>query len=314
MIRNRALFVISAMGYSGLLCIGQAFAAGFPPLTGYEHTQKISTTYDKFKDVTSFEIFLAGVEVENKGIFNAVISYVDKGQKRNALTYNPEGNPERFLIGLISISPNGRFLKYYNTIIMIDGRRYPIKKEMITKDNEFKLGIAIQEMLIVATDLSFLLELANAKKVEFQIGLEEFAFSPLHLIGIRDYVARLGSDEATVAKMVEAKEVARSATMAREAEARAMESLRVKVAADAAAKVKRTERAIYDEYVGREQKAIRASKGMSRNRGIVYLKEQYDKTMTQLSDKHEISIGVLKALISRYNSEENRATQSGSRL
>jgi len=148
-------------------------SASFPAQRKFNHNHKISTSFDRFKNLTTISAELYGGGFLNASTLTGDASFGYRGKTLST--------PPRFvLITLRTLWPGEyRFLKNHELLFLVDDS-IPIDVGETVYDADVSTGagnlIEVHEATTAILSVTQFLQLVNGKKVEFRLGGE----GPLH--------------------------------------------------------------------------------------------------------------------------------------
>lgn len=152
-----------------------AFEAGL-----FQHKFEIKRRDNKFTNKTSMSL-IAPID----GRISVDLFSVVK-------TTNPVA-PDSVIFGFNSRSERWRFLKFHDIKLLLDGELMDLGEARHSGDT---VGSGVSENVTVHLTVKDLSRLLNAKKIEVQLGIEEFELKDEHLEAMRDFASRLPTGES----------------------------------------------------------------------------------------------------------------------
>lgn len=107
--------------------------------------------------------------------------------------------PETVIFGFTSRTISWRFLKFHDLKLLIDGSLMDLGNAKHAGD---VLSGGVRESMDLHIDVSVLSKIANAKKIEVQLGTAEFALADEHLEAMRDFASRLPTGQTELGTFV----------------------------------------------------------------------------------------------------------------
>jgi hypothetical protein len=188
----------------------------FPPLQVYRHRYAIERTYDRFKDHTLLDLNLDDDTKRQEPPLSMSLFYFSKG-----VTRGPMKSGETIHFMLATHGKEWRYLTYRRLILLVDGERMDLDEP--THSGDVVSG-GVREIMQAHLSRQQLLQLANARRVEVELGSTQFDLSAERLVAIKDFAARLGVDseaaERIAAERIVAQQDARNAVAQAVQEAR----------------------------------------------------------------------------------------------
>ena len=159
----------------------------------------IETSYDRFDDIT---IVTLKENLIPGGIVNlgGGSVYVPHNTDYHTADFHIMGAiqgrdlnkaPFTFTLSIVSVSTEWRYLRGPNTLrLIINGDRRLTLGEMKRVSEVAKGGKVIELMTIENFSFSTIEDLAKAKKIEMQLGLDEFEMKGSQISDIQDWISR----------------------------------------------------------------------------------------------------------------------------
>lgn len=156
-------------------------AASIRPENDYEETEEAETTaeissvYDRFKDVTFIRTSNMLVRGDNRPIrANTEYSFAGKKQVK----------PEKVMLYFYASAESSLFNEDELELnFLIDEKRLPAGTMKLVEEE--KTTSSIKQAIVIALPFEVFAQIANAKKVEFQVGRLEYKLSNTHLEAFR---------------------------------------------------------------------------------------------------------------------------------
>jgi hypothetical protein len=144
-----------------------------PPKTG-----KVTQDYDRFKDLTtvSLEMQLTGEAPRGLAV-KAVQSFGGKA---------PAKAPDKILLAFVSAGDKQEYAIEHGLIFLADGERLKVDNSAYMKD---RAGSGYIEMMVIAVPLETLKKVANAHKVEAQLGETEFELDDKQRASLKQFLS-----------------------------------------------------------------------------------------------------------------------------
>jgi hypothetical protein len=159
-------------------CLFFAFA---PPTTAQEKlTHTVTTSYDRFREVTTTTLEEMLLVLSYDYNLHLSAGFPCKGQT----TCKPES-----VVLLFALTTKGKYQGAGIIRMIRDDVLFPpytLKRLGVKQNEEW-----YREILGVTLSPSAFTNIANGKKVEFQIDNYEFSFKESHLVALRDIVSRM---------------------------------------------------------------------------------------------------------------------------
>jgi hypothetical protein len=142
----------------------------------------VVTKYDKFKDKTSVSLALqiSGSPIPFEGLSLFVVTSFD-GDK-------PKATPELIGFGLTAIGKSKQYSTSHSLICIADGERIRLGDGIYSGQMKESMSI---ELMFYMPESSFIQKIANAKKVEAQLGSTEFTLNENQLKLIKEFYSKV---------------------------------------------------------------------------------------------------------------------------
>jgi hypothetical protein len=155
----------------------------YPPPGDYRHDFELTQSYSKFNDYTILRIEFGAVWSDSKNELELDIHQFFDGEGRS----KPSGNPQFRFVNTGRAS--WRYLTYHPIIFLVDGERFRFDPE---HDGSVKTDYVL-EFLYVRPTKNQLLKMIYARKVEVQVGADQFELTESHLNAMKDFTSYLGN-------------------------------------------------------------------------------------------------------------------------
>ncbi len=174
----------------------------FPPPGDYRHNFEITQKYDKFKDYTTLEMDLGRVwsDSDNKLELKVVQFFHGEGRAK-------PGDPP-FLRFLNTGTDGWRYLTHHPVTFLVDGARFKYRPE---HDGTVGNGYVLEFLWIHPSKEQFL-KMVYAKKLQVEVGLDQFDLRGTRLDALKDFASYWGTPNRRLStpEMKKALEAARS--------------------------------------------------------------------------------------------------------
>lgn len=153
--------------------------------------QDITVRYDRFKDVTvvsSGRIHVLDCACKNAH-FDMVVSFGYQGHTPAA--------PQTVVFGFVADSLNARYVSDNSLNAIVDGGRVPLANQMVRTAQVKRVGSVVwtEETLLMNLPVSTFVRIAQAGKVEMQLGSTEFELDADVLATLRRLVDRMKPEQ-----------------------------------------------------------------------------------------------------------------------
>lgn len=148
------------------------------------YSQDVKTSYDKFKDRTQV-VFTKGRAVDDDR--KSYWLWVAAGFSYPGTTLKEPA--DSFLVQFTSSSGSWRFLKSHNLILLADGKSYDLGAGKHDGDIRSSRWVTVSETISYAFNREQIEAIANAKKVELQLGGFEGYFDDKTLAKFKELLA-----------------------------------------------------------------------------------------------------------------------------
>ena len=159
------------------------------PKRDFKHSAKITTHYDKFKDLT-----LVNLDYSKNLIKVDQHTYITL---KAAFTYHGQNSADRTMFVLLyigSLSKDWKFENNRELIVLADGQRLKLGEMEMDESkitDDYIIPNAKKEFGHIAITTQEFFAIAGAQDVEMQAGLAEFTVSEDILEGFRDLASRM---------------------------------------------------------------------------------------------------------------------------
>ncbi|MDQ3819832.1 MAG: hypothetical protein M3362_19455 [Acidobacteriota bacterium] len=150
-----------------------------PPKRKYKHADKIETTFDQAKNITTVRLGRMRV-LDTANFLELTLFYTYPGQT--------PATPKNVALGIMARTPDGHFSNKRELVVKAD--KYILKFGQMELLQNIPFGGGSTQVLATTVPYDVFLRIANAKNIEMKLGDVEFLIKDDQLEAIRDLASR----------------------------------------------------------------------------------------------------------------------------